>query len=309
VTRVAVLGYVNLDHVVGLTRDVEAGTTALVAHRHTPSGGRVGGCPSYIATGLAQAGIDAAVVSTVGNDTAGATIQRALREAGVDTRGLRRDPSLRTGVSWLPHAPSGATYCIYDPGGELPAQLDQAQRRVCSAADWLVAAAGPPGPCAEALDLLAPSARVFWAVKGDPLSFPQSLADALAARAAAIVYSATEADFLADLLGADGPHRRRDALVVETHGADGARFWADGKEQRTPPEAPLPVSDTIGAGDRFCAGLLAALIGGATGPDAVQAGADAAQALLRERLDRTSTTNEERRNADAETRVVPAGDA
>ena len=310
-TRVAVLGYVNVDHVVGLTGDVEPGMTALVQHRHTPLEGRLGGCPSYIATGLTSRGIDAAVVSTIGDDEPGRVIERALADAGVDTRGLHRNPDVHTGVSWLPYAPSGASYCVYDPGGELPASLTEAQHQICSAAHWLVATAGPPGPCLEALDLLPQASSVFWAVKGDPLSFPEPLAFALARRAAVVVFSSEEAAFLARLLG--NAWRTEpglaDALLVETHGAEGARFWTSGDEHWLPLDAPLPVSDTIGAGDRFCAGLLAALIDDAAPEAAVAAGAELASALLGDRGRAPVHDDDEMREADATARVVSAGDA
>jgi sugar/nucleoside kinase (ribokinase family) len=71
----------------------------------------------------------------------------------------------------------------------------------------------------------------------------------------------------------------------------------------------LPVSDTIGAGDRFSAGVLAALLDGAAPEAAVATGAELATALLRGRADAPVHHDDERRDVDATARVVPAGDA
>jgi ribokinase len=306
VTRVVVLGYVSLDHVIGLNRDIEAGLTSLVRRRHTRPEGRLGGCASYIATGLAAAGVDTGVVSFTGDDAAADVIDAAFAAAGVDTAGLARTLPA-TGVSWLPYSPSGASYCVYDPGGPLPERLEGAQRAACAQADWLVAAVGAPAPCREAL-AVARDATVLWAVKGDPGSLPSTLTHALAERAAVIVYSSDEAAFLASELGADWRLEiaRADALVVETQGRAGVRYWVDGEERRLALGEPLPVFDTIGAGDRFCAGLLAALLDRGDVEAAIRAGAAAARELLR---GRAGGTEDDRRAADAGTRVVPARDA
>jgi sugar/nucleoside kinase (ribokinase family) len=310
VTRIAVLGYVNLDHVVGLTRDITPGLTSLVRRRHTPPEGRLGGCASYIATGLASRGAAVSVVSYTGDDPAATVVERAFASAGVDTTGLEGSLDA-TGVSWLPYAPSGASYCVYDPGGQLPVELTPAQRRVCAEADWLVAAVGAPAPCLEALAVLPASSSAVWSVKGDPGSFPPALARELAGRASVIVHSSDEAGFLAEQLGDDWRTHtvRPGALVVETHGADGVRFWTDGAERWVRLDEPLRVYDTIGAGDRFCAGLLAAVLDGEEPEAAVLAGVTSAQALLRDRAEHPDDHHDERRTADANAGVVPARDA
>jgi len=283
--RVVVLGYVNVDHVAGLTRELEPGVTAQVARWHTGPAGRLGGCASYIATGLAAARLNAAVVGAVGQDSNAEVVASGLERAGVGVSGLARGELPRTGAAWLAHAPAGASYCIYDPGGPLPESLTRPQRQLCARADWLVAAVGPPAPCAEAVTVLPRDAGLCWAVKADPVSFPASVARTLARRAQIIVYSAHEAGFLGEVLGTGWREEaaRPDALVVETRGADGASFWQAGGHGRLRPDATVDVTDSTGAGDRFCAGLLAARISGAGAAAAVRSGMAAAAALLRER--------------------------
>jgi hypothetical protein len=47
-SAVLAVGYVGLDHVVGLNRAIAPGRTSLVERRHTPAGGRLGGCAPNI---------------------------------------------------------------------------------------------------------------------------------------------------------------------------------------------------------------------------------------------------------------------
>lgn len=60
-----------------------------------------------------------------------------------------------------------------------------------------------------------------------------------------------------------------------TLGADGA-LWSDGRERRHQPVVPAHVIDTMGAGDAFIAGYLAATIMGRTSADALVRAAECA---------------------------------
>jgi ribokinase len=278
-----VIGYVGLDHVVSLRRGLEAGRTALVDRRHTPSPGRLGGCAAHVALGLAGAGVEVELVSWVGADAAGRRLAAELAAAGVGVRGLERSLP-RTPVTWLAYRPDGGCYCVYDPGGPLPRGLSAPQRELMRSAGWCVAAVGPPAPALEALDLLPPESPLLWTVKADPQSFPPALAERLAARAAVVVLSREEASFLADQLGPDwrAAALGRGALCVETHGSAGCRYWT-GASEAWFSVRPLPAGDPTGAGDRFTAGLLAGLARGRPVTAAVEAGARAAAELLEQR--------------------------
>ncbi len=56
----------------------------------------VGGCASNTALALAKIGVNCSVVGKVGNDGFGDFIEKTLKTHGVDTSGLRRDPSAAT---------------------------------------------------------------------------------------------------------------------------------------------------------------------------------------------------------------------
>lgn len=69
------------------------------------------------------------------------------------------------------------------------------------------------------------------------------------------------------------------ASVVVTAGAEGAFGRLAGERVRVPGE-PVAVRDFTGAGDAFCAGLLAAMIRGSRSEDALRCGCRAAERVL-----------------------------
>ena len=286
-SRPAVLtvGYVGLDHVVGLDHAISPGRTSLVERRHTPESGRLGGCGPNIALGLAAAGCQVDVVTWVGDDAGADRVAQVLCDAGISTEGMQRVLE-RTGTSWLPYAPDGASYCVYDPGGPLPQSLGEAQRRLCATARWSAIAVGPPGPTQEALDLLPDDATLLWPVKADAASVPPLLARKLAERANAIVLNREETTFLAEVVGSNWQQAaaERDVLVIETRGAGGLR-WRQRDASAELSLTPVRVSDTVGAGDRFCAGVLAGLVRGHDVDTVVRDAARGVADLLRGRID------------------------
>ncbi len=285
-TAISCLGYVSVDHVVALNRAIEPAVTSLVVRRHSEPSGRLGGCAANIAAGLVQEGMEAEVVSWVGDDSAAERVLDQLRVARVGLEGVVRDPRRRTGVTWLPFAPGGESYCMYDPGGAPPQTLTDSQRERLVATDRLVVAVGPAGPCMEALELFGTDGVLLWAVKADPASFPRALAVRLLSRADVIVHNEEEARFLAEMLGEDWPDRAApDALRVQTLGVHGVRYFRAGATHEVRLERSVDLADAVGAGDRFCAGLLAGLADDRDPDDAVRAGIESAARLLRDRRD------------------------
>jgi fructokinase len=175
---------------------------------------------------------------------------------------------------------------VYDPGGPLPRSLGDAQRRLCSTARWAAIAVGPPGPTEEALDLLPDNATLLWPVKADPESVPPTLARKLAERANTIVLNREETTFLAEVVGSHWREAaaERDVLVIETRGAGGLR-WRTREASAELSTTPVEVSDTVGAGDRFCAGVLASLVRGHDVDAVVRGAAQDVADMLRGRLD------------------------
>jgi len=280
-----VAGYLSVDHSVALQLGIEPGRTALVGQRLTGEDGRLGGCVSQIALGLAAERYPVEALSWVGPDRAGSRLIDELSAGGVGVGGIDRQLLDRTATTWLCYAPDGLSYCIYDPGGPLPGQLSGEQAALAAGAPWCIVAVGPPEPTTALLDLLQPAATLVWAVKADPLSFIPPLAERLAAASHVILWSETEASFLAGVLGEDWrTHcRRPGTLLVETRGADGCVYIDDDGLHIVEATARVPVHDPTGAGDRFAAGLFTALLRGEPTEAAVRAGEAVAASFLARR--------------------------
>ncbi len=59
----------------------------------------LGGSAAIVACGLARLGVATALAATVGDDLYGGFVRDALTERGVDTRWVRTDPAVATGIS------------------------------------------------------------------------------------------------------------------------------------------------------------------------------------------------------------------
>jgi len=280
-----VAGYLSIDHSVSIAVGIEPGHTALVDRRLSPDEGRLGGTVTQIVFGLAAESNPVEAISWVGPDRAGSQVVATLDEAGVGTAGINSRHFERTPRTWLCYAPNGASYCIYDPGGPLPTALSPAQSALATAAPWAVITAGPPGPASQLLDLLDLAALLVWSVKADPISFPPPLVRRLAARAQVILWSRAETAFLANLLGPDWTTQAaaRGALLVETRGAEGCVHYGRDETTAYRTHRVVSVQDPTGAGDRFVAGVLSALLRDEPPATAVRAGISAAGRFLVQR--------------------------
>jgi ribokinase len=276
-----VVGYLSIDHVVRLETSLEPNRTALVGTRLTAAAGRPGGCAYYVSAGLSQAGARVETVGWVAEDEPGRRLISELTAAGVGVAGIDRSQLERTPSTWLSYGPAGESYCVYDPGGPLPEALSPLQANLARWAPWCVLSVSPPGPAARVLGLLREDATLLWAVKADQVSFGPLAAD-LEARSDIVVFSEAEAAFLVESLGEGWEKRAADrgCLVVETRGAGGCRYSDSTGSHEVPAVGALAPADPTGAGDRFVAGLLAALLGGVPPATAVRQGQEAAAAFL-----------------------------
>jgi sugar/nucleoside kinase (ribokinase family) len=250
-----------------------------------------GGCGSNVAIGLSALGVSTALVACIGADDAGALIERAWEQAGVDTRFVRRLPGVPTAVSvglvdsaaqprfvHTPGANAGLTADDLDlsalaaegaralhvggflvlpgvPGTPMAGVLAEARGRgLITTLDVAVSSRSNPDdlwPCIGHLDLFLCNAREARHLTGK--ADPASAARALRDRGAR-------------------------AVVVKL-GADGCRVVGDGLDLCVPAEPVDPV-DSTGAGDAFAAGLISALLRGAGLEEACRAGNEAGARVL-----------------------------
>ena len=267
---VVVIGDANVDLEILLPQDHRAATHA---NPHPRLFG--GGSAANTAAALARLGVDCRFVGTVGDDSYGRFATASLAESGVDTGGVGVTPELPTVMVIIAIAPDGERLIyVWPPSGGAHGELAvEAALSGSAGADWLHVS----GICLR----LSPAREAVLAgmerarANRVPVSFDLNLRlvnwgwddgfrsvvmDAVA-RADVIMGAATAE--IAALGGAADPTKSAlslagdDRLVIARLGASGAVacstagvIEADG--------FVVDVVDTVGAGDAFNAGFIAA---------------------------------------------------
>lgn len=229
-------------------------------------GEAVGGSPLNVAIGLGRLGHGVDFLTRLGDDAAGRRIIDHLRSSGVrlvaGSVGAARTASARADLGT-----GGAVDYRFDLSWELTGTPEAAPPQVVHTGS--IAAVRDPGCLAVAA--LVDTYRLSATVSLDPNVRPEFITDAGLARErlirlverADLVTASTEdlrwiapdrePDDVAASWLARGP-----AVVVLTDGARGAvGFCAAGRATVSAP--PVPVLDTVGAGDAFTVGFLDAL--------------------------------------------------
>ncbi|MBZ6261053.1 carbohydrate kinase family protein [Streptomyces olivaceus] len=240
----------------------------------------LGGSAAIMACGAARLGLRVAFAGRVGDDDAGRYIRASLDSHGVDTGALHTDPRLPTPLTVV--LTQGEDRAIVTAPGTLPATtaadvpagLLGSVRHVHAASYFLL-----PALAASLPELLA-TARAHGATTSldtndDPSGRwdPPGL-DAVLAHTDYLLPNAAEARRLAGLDGADlvesaAALAGRGPTVVVKNGAEGA-LCHDGGTLVTTPGIPARPVDTVGAGDSFDAGFVAALLAGLALPEALE---------------------------------------
>lgn len=249
-----------------------------------------GGGPFNVAVGLARLGQPTAFVGKVGADYFGRRLRQAVRAEGVDDRWLLDAPAPTT-LAFVAVEDGEPVFTFYGDGAadtllapdDLPPELFESAAILHFGGISLLRGSTPAAALAAAEGL-----RGRALVSLDPNVRPRLIADAAAYRATlaravaacdVLKLSAADVAWLAP--GADaaayaaaqleaGP-----GLVALTRGGAGvsALRLRDGRLERVDaPAFPVDLADTVGAGDAFTAGLLAALAAaGVTGRAALEA--------------------------------------
>ena len=252
-----------------------------------PSGRHAGGAPFNVTAHLAQLGVAASLISSVGRDSLGDEILRVAADKQVNTRFVTR---ARVGL------PTGTVIGSVDAGGNATYELAQPvawdEIIVSPAALAAVAQAGAfifgslagrsPYNCEQLGHLLAVTGplKFFDVNLRAPFIEPARII-ALAARADVIKLNHDEVGMLAEWLRTGASSSRpaaTPAAVAEacavvskvtgtpricvTMGAAGAALWDLHRPFVHVPAPPTVVKDTVGAGDAFMAGLVIGLTRG-----------------------------------------------
>jgi sugar/nucleoside kinase (ribokinase family) len=239
-----------------------------------------GGSAANTAAWLGWLGLPAVFVGRTGDDVLGRAARRALSDGGVDVR-ASVDTALPTGICVVLVGPDGERTMIPSPGANAALTPDDvgnaalcAPRRLHLSGYTLMRDSSRPA----ALTALRAAAEAGTPVSVDAAS-SQPLRVAGAQRFLAwvpasglLIANAEEAAVLTD---EDDPVlaatvlARRFAQVVVKRGPLGA-VAADATGTVEIPASAVTAVDSTGAGDAFAAGLLAALVDGASLPDAVE---------------------------------------
>ncbi len=238
-----------------------------------PQGEFLGGAPLNVAVHLRRLGVDACLVSRVGDDRRGHEALARIAMHGLDVALVQRDPRHPTGVAEAVVDRAGAAAYRF-PG---PAAWDALE-----ATDAALAAvhgstivygtlARRSGASADAIARLLAVAR--WKVYDANLRAPHDGPDVALAGLALADFVKLNDDEVRRFAGWLGCEPEPTALwrrltrefgtqsLCVTEGARGARLWHAGTYV-VEPAAPAEVVDTIGAGDSFLAMLLAELLDG-----------------------------------------------
>ncbi|MEG4642522.1 fructokinase [Paracoccus pantotrophus] len=231
-----------------------------------------GGAVYNTAIALGRMGAQTGYLWPISRDTFGETLLRPLAEAGVDTGLCPRSDRLTT-LAFVTLTGGEARYSFYDEGsaGRMFAPEDLPEIPDTVSALFIGGISLVPDPCGAAVEALVERVRHRVPVMLDPNIRPFFIADETAYRARLdrliamadlVKLSGDDLDWLmpgasfeeaAAAILSRGPR-----VVFQTGGSAGARAHWSG--------APLSaravrveVADTIGAGDTFNAGVLAAL--------------------------------------------------
>ncbi len=258
-----------------------------------PDGTKVlGGAPFNVAWGLKGLGLDPLFISRVGDDETGHEILESMRGFGLETAGVQIDDNLPTGRVSVEIKNGQPAYTI---------EADQAYDNID--AQEAISAIGTDnfmlyhGTLAvrnrkskEALSELRKRAQMLvidvnlrkpWFESADVTELIRN-ADIVKLNDEELFTLTGSCPMKGDDL-TDLAHFFRDAVKVRelivTKGSDGALLSSDGKNYEAKPKTAGQIIDTVGAGDAFSAGFIAAMAEGFDEQEMLNRGVKLASAI------------------------------
>ncbi|MGW9020295.1 PfkB family carbohydrate kinase [Leucobacter chromiiresistens] len=280
--RLAVVGSINLDLI--------ARTAALPRPGETVGGGSFsrlpGGKGANQAVAAAALGVATRLIGAVGDDADGVLARDALAAAGVDVSAVRTvdeptgvaligiDAAGENQISVCPGANAAVTVPAdaFAPGEAVLVQLEVPMTAVASAAGactgFFAVNAAPAAELPEAVlrraDLVIVNETEFAAM---PVLHGEGAGAVDAGEGAGAVDAGAGAGAGAGVGHGEGAG----PLVAVSLGAEGAKLLRGGAEVARAASPAAAVVSTVGAGDAFCAALVAALISGVAEAEALAA--------------------------------------
>jgi ribokinase len=283
-SRVAVVGSINMDLVVRSPRFALAGETILGHAFHTIPGGK--GANQAVAA--RRMGAEVAMIGRVGDDEFGLTLRRNLDAEGIDTGCLQVTEGESSGVALITVDDSGENTIIVVPGanGRLTLEDVEGAHSLITEADVLLMQLEIPLPVVERAARIASESETRVLLNAAPA---RALPESLLSTVDYLVVNETEALLVAGTTtgspeeAARTLHAAGVRNVVVTLGPEGSLLVpSEGESVSVPAYRVRPV-DTTAAGDGFAGAFAVALADGVTAPEALRWGnATGAIAVTRE---------------------------
>lgn len=275
---IVVFGSLNADLVIEVPELPRPGQTVLGGRVRRNSGGKganQAAAAAYQAT-VTGAPVRVRMVGRVGHDEDGRRMRAELRAAGVDTDGVRVDPTVPSGTALILVDRTGENMIAVAPGANGAVDAADVARATAglTPADLVVCQLEVPLPAVAALARATRDAGARLVCNAAPAT-PLDV-DLLAAVDVLVVNEAEAEAALGAAVRtpsqAATAAAHTGAATVVTLGADGAVYAEPAGEAGHCPAPAVDVVDTVGAGDAFVGALAVALATGAGLAEAVAAG-------------------------------------
>jgi fructokinase len=261
---------------------------ALIDVVSRPDGSRAehpGGSPANVALGLGRLGRDVDLLTWLGHDAAGDLVRQHLQASGVRVLEGNRSAQRTSLATARIDADGGASY-EFDLEWDLPETWDAAPGDPLVVHTGSIATVLQPGGTAVAA-ILARQRPVLMGSRDHALPVVEALvrlADVVKVsdEDLAWLHPGVAPAEIAEEWSRSGP-----ALVVVTHGGEGAFASTSAGARISVAAPPVQVADTVGAGDSFMGGLIDGLwSAGLLGADRRQALVDVDTATVQDVLER-----------------------
>jgi sugar/nucleoside kinase (ribokinase family) len=237
----------------------------------------VAGTAAGTSVDLAKLGAEVLAMGAIGEDAAGNFIVDTMNRYGIDTRGLRRKPGVQTSATMLPIRPNGERPALHVLGANAALTEDDVDLEAIANARHLHFGGTYLMPKLDG----APTARIlqFARARGVPVTLDliaidrPDLREVIAQALPYVDYFMPGLDEARMICGLENRHDvirffldRGVRYTVFKMGSDGSSIaWRNGsgelQEIRVPAFA-VPVVDSTGCGDAYCAGFIIGLLRG-----------------------------------------------
>ncbi len=236
-----------------------------------------GGAPANVAVAARRLGFSAAFIGKVGDDPFGRLLIDSLQSEGVETRGMRIDPEIRTTLAFIamPDAQSTEFLFYRHPGADMRLRPDELDEKLPAGARAFHFGSISLGtePIHSATLRAIKLAREAGALVSLDVNYRPGLWSGPEAAASAVravlpfvhLVKVNQAELVL-LTGTDDPVAGSEAIChvgpttcIVTLGADGS-WYRVGAAARFAPAFAVHAVDATGCGDGFMAGVLVRLI-------------------------------------------------